>query len=92
MRTESKYNIGDLVCYKPKPVIKEVPASLGFIVDVKDDDLIKVHWYVENIVPNARRQREWLPAAILEHAGSLKILSRRKNLTKLDKNVIVEED
>tara|TARA_Y100000034_G_scaffold129075_2_gene184855 strand:+ start:1060 stop:1311 length:252 start_codon:yes stop_codon:yes gene_type:complete len=72
-----QYKIGDLVCYQPKPVtVKEVPASLGFIIDIKDEDLIKVHWYVQHVLPLAKRQKEWIPAAILEHTGNLKILSR----------------
>ena len=75
-KINTQYGIGDLVCYKPAPVLKEVPGSLGFIVDTRDEDLIKVYWYIENVLPHAKRQREWIPAAILEHAGNLKVLSR----------------
>ena len=46
------------------------------MVDIKDEDLIKVHWYVQHVLPLAKRQKEWIPAAILEHTGNLKILSR----------------
>lgn len=73
-----RYCIGDLVTYAPSETL---PYSLGFIVDVQDEDLIKVHWYVENIVPQAKRRREWLPAAILEAAGSFRIVSKM-GLTK----------
>jgi len=67
------YSVGDIVCYEPTD---SIPPSFGFIVEVQDEDLIRVHWYVENILPHARRHREWIPAAILEAAGSLKILTR----------------
>tara|TARA_R110000765_G_C18923142_1_gene606092 strand:+ start:200 stop:427 length:228 start_codon:yes stop_codon:yes gene_type:complete len=73
-----RFCVGDLVKYEPS---KTLPRSLGLIVEVQDEDLIKVYWYVENIIPQAKRHREWLPAAILEAAGSFRILSK-VDLTK----------
>ena len=85
----SVYNIGDLVSYEPAETL---PASLGFIVEIKDEDLIRVHWYVEHILPQAKRHNEWLPASILEHAGGLKVLSRN-NLTDEERfGKVVGED
>jgi len=43
-----RYCIGDLVTYIPSETL---PHSLGFIVDVQDEDLVKVPWYIENIFP-----------------------------------------
>ncbi len=84
--------------YQPKPdfnnspvssrggyISRSVPISLGFIVDVKDEDLIKVSWYVENYLPHAKRQKDWIPASILEHAGTLRVISKN-NLTENIKN------
>ena len=79
MKIKSEYNVGDLVLYRPRRVHFEVvPASLGFVTQVKDRDLIKVFWYIENILPHARRGQEWIPAAMLEQAGTLHILSRKR--------------
>ena len=69
----NRFDIGDLVCYE---VSETMPQSLGLITDVEDGDLVKVHWYVENIIPHARRQREWIPASILQSAGSFRVLSK----------------
>jgi len=74
----SRFDIGDLVSYR---VSARIPHSLGVIIEVKDGDLVKVHWYVEHILPHARRQREWIPASILEAAGSFRVLSK-VSLTK----------
>lgn len=86
MKIESEYSVGDIVLYKPKKIREEiVPVSLGFITQVKDKDLIKVFWYIKKVLPHARRGQEWIPAAILEQAGNLRVLSRKKTgLTKLD--------
>ncbi len=73
MMIVSRFDIGDLVSYR---VSSRIPQSLGVITEVKDGDLVKVHWYVENIIPHARRQREWIPASILEAAGSFRVLSK----------------
>tara|TARA_R100000008_G_C3479015_1_gene112873 strand:- start:302 stop:529 length:228 start_codon:yes stop_codon:yes gene_type:complete len=73
-----RFDVGDLVCYK---VAKTQPQSLGVIVEVKDGDLVKVYWYVENIIPHAKRFREWIPASILEAAGTFRVLSK-VNFTK----------
>ena len=75
----SRFDVGDLVCYE---VSKSIPFSLGLITDVEDEDLVKVHWYIETVLPHARRQREWIPASILQAAGSFKVLSKA-DLTEL---------
>ena len=41
-------------------VTRKIPQSLGVITEVKD----------------GRRQREWIPAAVLESAGSFRVLSK----------------
>ena len=71
-----RFNVGDIVSYTPAG---KVPVSLGFIIDVKDEDLVRVCWYVSNMLPTPRKRHpdEWLPAAILEDSGTLKILSKR---------------
>jgi len=69
----SRFDVGDLVSYK---VAKTQPRSLGMIIEVRDGDLVKVHWYIENIIPHARRHREWIPASILEAAGSFRVISK----------------
>ena len=79
----NRFDIGDLVCYE---VSEALPQSLGIITEVQDTDLVKVHWYVENITPHARRIREWIPAGILESAGSFKVLSKA-SLT--NQNIVV---
>jgi len=69
----NRFDIGDLVSYR---VTRKIPQSLGVITEVKDGDLVKVHWYIEHVIPHARRQREWIPAAVLESAGSFRVLSK----------------
>ena len=71
----SRYSIGDLVTYCPAD---HYPRSLGIIVEIRDGDLVKIHWYVEHIIPNPRSTYDWLPAAILEHAGGLSVLSKNR--------------
>mgnify|MGYP005831295027 CR=1 FL=1 len=68
-----RFDIGDLVSYKPA---KTLPSSLGFIIKVKDGDLVKVSWYISNVLP-VSRTREWIPASILEDAGTFNILSKK---------------
>ena len=67
-----RYSPGDLVSYQPAD---HLSSSLGIITQVADEDLIRVYWYVEHIIPNPRGNYDWLPASILEHAGGLRILS-----------------
>jgi len=69
-----RYSIGDLVSYCPA---EHYPRSLGIIIQIKDGDLVRIHWYVEHIIPNPRSNYDWLPASILEHAGGLKVLSKK---------------
>ena len=86
MKIENEYNVGDIVLYKPKKIREEtVLVSLGFVTQVKDKDLIKVFWYIKNVLPHARRGQEWIPAAMLEQAGNLRVLSRKEtDLTKIN--------
>tara|TARA_Y100000034_G_scaffold95778_1_gene116448 strand:- start:277 stop:510 length:234 start_codon:yes stop_codon:yes gene_type:complete len=72
----SRFDVGDIVSYAPTEAL---PASLGFIIDVKDEDLVRVCWYVLNAtpVPRKRHPEEWLPASILEDSGTFKILSKK---------------
>lgn len=71
----SRYSVGDLVTYQPA---EDYPCSLGVIIQIKDGDLVRIHWYVEHIIPNPRSSYDWLPASILEHAGGLKVLSKNR--------------
>jgi hypothetical protein len=71
----SRFDVGDLVSYSPT---EKVYASLGFIIDIKDGDLVRVFWYITNVLPVPRRRHpeEWIPASILEDSGTFKILSK----------------
>jgi len=70
-----RFNVGDIVSYTPA---EKLPISLGFIIDVKDEDLVRVCWYIQNMLPTTRRRhpKEWIPAALLEDSGTFKILSK----------------
>ena len=75
----TEWNVGDVVEYIPGPGMSNPESSsLGFVVGVKDDFYIKVHWYVENILPIARGQDEWIAAGILEQIGKLKVVSKNE--------------
>lgn len=71
-----RFSVGDIVSYAPA---EKLPTSLGFIIDVKDEDLVRVCWYVSNTLPTPRKRHpeEWIPAAILEDSGTLKVLSKK---------------
>ena len=71
-----RFSVGDIVSYAPT---EKLPTSLGFIIDVKDEDLVRVCWYVSNMLPTPRKQHpeEWIPAAILEDSGTFKVLSKK---------------
>jgi len=72
----SRFDIGDLVSYSPA---KHMHTSLGFIIGIKDEDLVRVFWYVSNVLPVPRRRHpdEWIPASILEDSGTFKVLSKK---------------
>ena len=77
--SKNEYNVGDVVEYTPGPGLSNpASSSLGFVIAVKEDFYIKVHWYVENILPVARGGEEWIAAGILEQIGKLKIISKQQ--------------
>ena len=86
-----------MIWYQPRPSFdskeheKYPPPSLGFVMDIKDGDLIKVFWYVENYLPHARRQKEWIPASILEHVGTLRVLSKNDLTVDIKNAILIKE-
>ena len=72
----SRYEVGDIVMYRPA---FDLDPSLGFITEVQDETLIRGYWYTINILPTSRatRNKDWIPAAILEHAGGFRVVSKK---------------
>ena len=72
----ARYDVGDIVLYRPEITLD---PSLGFITEIRDETLIRVYWYIINFLPVSRstRNEDWIPAAILEHGGALRVLSKR---------------
>tara|TARA_Y100000296_G_C5046944_1_gene192779 strand:- start:439 stop:678 length:240 start_codon:yes stop_codon:yes gene_type:complete len=71
-----RYDIGDIVMYRPEVTLD---PSLGFITEIRDETLIRVYWYIINFLPTTRatRNKEWIPASILEHAGGFRVISKK---------------
>ncbi len=72
----ARYDVGDIVMYRPEITLD---PSLGFITEIRDESLIRVYWYIINFLPTSRStsNRDWIPAAILEHAGGFRVVSKK---------------